>query len=140
MHRRNERGAMVGVEAAVVLPALLLLVGLLVVLATMVLADQAVSGAAAQAARAASSERDVGRAVASAKDVASLTLAESGVDCLDTSVAVDAGGLKAPVGTPSKVTVTVTCRATFGVSFPGFPQSRVVEAVASSPVDTYRTR
>lgn len=140
MTRRRERGASTAVEAAVIVPALLLIVGLVVVLARVALAEQTVGGAAAQAARAASVERTVFAAITSAQAVAASTLRESGVACLDSNVAVQAAGLLAPVGQPSIVTVTVTCQADLGVGLPGLPTTRTLTATKSSPVDSYRSR
>lgn len=131
---------MVGVEAAVVLPVMLLFVGLVIVLANLAIADQMVTNAASQAARAASIERNTSTAVSAARSAATEALREAGVECARTSIDVNAAGLHAPVGTPATVSVTVTCQATFGVSLPGFPKSRETRATATSPVDVYRTR
>lgn len=130
----------VAVEAAIILPVLLLIVGLLVVLAGQALASMAVSSAAAQGARAASIERDTGAAVTAARQVVAVSLAESGVQCRSSHVGVDAGGLRSPVGVAAHVTVTVRCQVEFGVGLPGFPQSQTLTASKSSPVDTYRSR
>ena len=131
---------MVAVETAIILPVLLGMVGLLVVLATGALAQMAVDSAASQAARAASLERDTGTATASARHVAASTLTESGTTCRTSNVAVNAAGLRAPLGTPATVSVTVTCTVDLQVGLPGFPSSRTLTATKSSPVDTYRSR
>lgn len=60
--RRDERGLAVSVEAAVVLPAIVLFLGLLLTLGRVVLAEQHVGAAASAGARAASLERTVGQA------------------------------------------------------------------------------
>lgn len=139
MHR-GERGAMVAVETALILPILLGMVGLLIVLASSAQASMAVASAASQAARAASLERDTSTAVGAARDVATSTLAESGIECRSSSVSVNAGGLKAPLGAVASVSVTVTCTVDFGVGLPGFPTTRTLSATKTSPVDTYRSR
>ena len=131
---------MVAVETAIILPVLLGMVGLLVVLATGALAQMAVDSAASQAARAASLERDTGTATASARQVAASTLTESGTTCRNSNVAVNAAGLRAPLGTPAVVSVTVTCTVDLQVGLPGFPSTRTLTATKSSPVDTYRSR
>lgn len=131
---------MVAVETAIILPILLGMVGLLVVLATGALAQMTVNSAASQAARAASLERDTGTATASARQVAASTLTESGTTCRTSNVAVNAGGLRAPLGTPATVSVTVTCTVDLQVGLPGFPSTRTLTATKSSPVDTYRSR
>ena len=53
---------------------------------------------------------------------------------------MNAAGLRAPLGTPATVSVTVSCTVDFGVGLPGFPQTRTLTATKSSPVDTYRSR
>ena len=131
---------MVAVETAIILPILLGMVGLLVVLATGALAQMTVNSAASQAARAASLERDTGTATASARQVAASTLTESGNTCRTSNVAVNAAGLRAPLGTPATVSVTVTCTVDLQVGLPGFPSTRTLTATKSSPVDTYRSR
>lgn len=131
---------MVAVETAIILPVLLAMVGLLVVLATGALAQMTVDSAASQAARAASLERDTGTATASARQVAASTLTESGNTCRTSNVAVNAAGLRAPLGTPATVSVTVTCTVDLQVGLPGFPSTRTLTATKSSPVDTYRSR
>ena len=131
---------MVAVETAIILPVLLGMVGLLVVLATGALAQMTVDSAASQAARAASLERDTGTATASARQVAASTLTESGTTCRTSNVAVNASGLRAPLGTPATVSVTVTCTVDLQVGLPGFPSTRTLTATKTSPVDTYRSR
>lgn len=138
--KRRERGMMVAVETALVLPVLLLMVGLLIVLARGHLATMTVGSAAAQAARAASLERDTPTALTAARNVASSTLEESGVECRSRHVTVNTGGLSAPLGTAASVSVTVTCVVDYGVGLPGFPDIRTLTATRTSPVDTYRTR
>ncbi len=138
--RGDERGAMVAVETALILPILLGMIGLLIVLAASAQTSMAVGSAASQAARAASLERDTGAATAAAHTVAASTLTESGIDCRSHTVTVNAGGLNAPLGTVAGVSVTVTCTVDLGVGFPGFPDSRTLTATRTSPVDTYRSR
>lgn len=140
MRPKDQRGMMIAVETAIIIPVLLLVIGLLVVLAHQALANLAVSSAASQAARAASIERDPGAATGAARTVAGSSLAESGVDCRSSNVAVDASGLRAPLGTPANVSVTVTCEVDFGIGLPGLPSSKTLSATKTSPVDTYRTR
>jgi hypothetical protein len=63
------------------------------------------------------------------------------VRCSSQWVDIDTGGLAAPVGTPAKVTATVTCIADLSdLSMPGLPGSRTITATMSSPIDTYRER
>lgn len=138
--RPDQRGAMAAVEAALILPVLLLMVGLTVVLAQDQLAQQAVSSAAAQGARAASVERTPATATTAAHQVVTSTLSEAGIQCSSTSVAVNAAGLTAAIGARAQVSVTVSCQIDFQVGFPGFPASRTLTQTGTSPVDTHRSR
>ncbi|WP_166850883.1 TadE/TadG family type IV pilus assembly protein [Isoptericola sp. BMS4] len=137
--RDRERGS-TSLELAVLAPALLVLLALIVVAGRVAVAHQAVDGAAAQAARAASLERTPGAAADRAHAVAAATLDNSGLHCTGTSVAVDTGGFAAPVGTPASVTATVTCTVDLsGLPVPGVgPQT--ITKTASSALDTYRER
>lgn len=138
--RVTERGVAVAVEAALVIPALVLFVGLVIVLARGMLVDQAVGAAASQAARAASLERSASDATSAAHAIAAASLADAGARCQSSSVDVDAAGLTAPLGTPARVEVVVTCTIDHEVGLPGFPATRTISASATSPVDTYRGR
>lgn len=138
--RRHERGHAAAVEAAVILPVLVLFVALVIVLARDALTQQAIGAAASQAARAASLERSTTSARTSAESAAGFALGDAGVSCAQQSVAVDASGLRAPLGTPSSVSVTVTCVVSYGVALPGFPHQRRWSETRTSPVDTYRGR
>lgn len=137
--RRCERGFMVAIEAALLLPVLLLVVGLVIVLGRSALAEQAVGAAAANAARAASIERTIPDATAAAVSTARVSLGESSTTCAHQSVSVNAAGLASPPGVPASVSVTVTCRVIYGLSLPGFPTQAEVTATRSSPVDTFRS-
>ncbi|RMB57038.1 TadE/TadG family type IV pilus assembly protein [Tessaracoccus antarcticus] len=136
----DERGYMVAIEAALLLPVLLLVVGLVIVLGRSALAEQAVGAAAANAARAASMERTIPGATASATTTARVSLGESSITCAHQSVSVNAAGLASAPGVPASVSVTVTCQVIFKLSLPGFPSQSDVSATRSSPVDTFRSR
>ena len=137
---RLERGHSVAVEAAIILPVLVLFVALVVILARDALAQQAIGAAASQAARAASLERSTAAAQSSAQSVAGSALGDAGIACTQHSITVDASGLRGPLGSQSSVSVTVTCVVSYGVSLPGFPQQRRWSETRTSPVDTYRGR
>lgn len=138
--RRRERGHAVAIEAAIILPVLVLFVGLVIVLARDALVQQAVGAAASQAARAASLERSALTAGSSAESVATAALVDMGVSCQERRVTVDAAGLRSPLGTPASVSATVTCVVAYDVTLPGFPQQRRISETRTSPVDTYRGR
>lgn len=138
--RNDERGYMVAIEAALLLPVLLLLVGLVIVLGRSALAEQAVGAAAANAARAASMERTISDATAAATTTFGVSLGESSTICAHQSVSVNAAGIVSPPGVPASVSVTVTCEVVFNLSLPGFPAQSEVRATRTSPIDTFRSR
>lgn len=131
---------MSAVEAAIIIPALVLLVGLVIVLARDALAQQAVASAAQQAARAVSVERTSSEGIAAASMVVTASLEDSGIECASRSVTVDAAGLGASLGSRATVSVTVSCDVVYGVSLPGFRPTRNIVETRNSPVDTYRSR
>lgn len=130
----RERGLAVSVEAAVLLPALVLFIGLLITLARVALAEQAIGSAAAAAARAAtlSSRGMEARASAAAADA----LDERQAPCGSTTVSVSLGmEAKRQV-----VRVRVECTVNLAdVSLPLIPGSMNVSAERSSPVDPLRS-
>lgn len=126
------------IEATIIIPALVLFVALVIVLARDTLAQQAVGASASQAARAASLERSPRSARSAAASVAVSALLDAGVSCRSQQVTVDTSALSAPAGDPSSISVTVTCVVVHDVGLPGFPQQRRVSETRTSPVDTYR--
>lgn len=136
----SQRGSAVAVEAALIIPALAMFVALLVVLAQTALAQQAVTAASNEAARAASLERTTVQARRAASETLGQALLEAGVNCVEQSAAVDVAGVTAPLGNSSAVSVSVTCLIRFDLSLPGFPRERTVTGHGTSPVDTYRGR
>ncbi|MGV8847397.1 pilus assembly protein [Tessaracoccus sp.] len=138
--RRGERGHALAIEAAIIFPALVLFVALVIVLAREEVTQQAVGAAASQAARAASLERSAQVARTAAESAAGSALADAGAPCSQQLISVDASGLRAPLGTPSFVSVTVTCVLEHDLGFPGFPQHRRMSETRTSPVDTHRGR
>lgn len=137
--RRDDRGHMVAIEAALLLPILLLIVGLVIVLGRNALAEQAVGAAAANAARAASMERTIAAAVSAATTTTGISLGESSTTCAHQSVSVNAAGITSPPRTPASVSVTVSCQVIFDLALPGFPSQAQVHATRTSPVDTFRS-
>lgn len=137
---RPERGHAVAIEATIIIPALVLFVALVIVLARDSLAQQAVGASASQAARAASLERSPVSARAAAESAAGSALVDAGIFCRSRQIMVDTTGLNAPRGDPSSLSVTVTCVIEYDVRLPGFPQQRSISETRRSPVDTYRGR
>ena len=136
----SERGS-ASVEAAVGVPAFLLLVGLLVLGGRTAIAQQAVQAAASDAARAASIARTVSTARADASSAAHTSLTNQHLDCATTAVAVDTVAFGTPVGTPGQVSATVTCALRLDdIGLPGIAGTKTITATMSSPLDTYRGR
>jgi Flp pilus assembly protein TadG len=131
---RDERGS-IAVEVAVIAPALLFLMLLVVYAGKVSEADGNVERAASDAARAASLRQDPGDATADAQDTAAANLAAAGVPCLTLTTIVDTDDFS-PGGT---VTVTVRCEASMeDVTLLGVPGRRTFTASAVEVIDTYR--
>jgi Flp pilus assembly protein TadG len=138
---RDERGHAPAIEAAVIIPGLVLIIGLIVVLAQVSLAQQDLRAIASSAARAAALERSPAAGERNALEVVERGLAQHGVACASRSAAVDAAGLAAPLGTEAEVTVRLRCTVALSeVTLPLLPGSVALEVEADSPVDRYRAR
>lgn len=136
----RERGS-VTLELAILAPALILVLGLLVLGGRVEVAASAVEQATAAAARAASLERSVAAAQIAAESAVDRETAARDIRCVTTTVEVDASGLTAPLGTSASVTVRASCTVTMtDLAVPGLPGSRTITAEATSAVDRYRTR
>jgi Flp pilus assembly protein TadG len=132
---RDERGS-VAVEVAVIAPALLFLMLLVVYAGKVSEANGNVERAAADAARAASLRQHPTDATADAEATAAENLAASGVPCLNLTTTVDTDDF-APGGT---VTVTVRCEASMAeVTLLGVPGRRTFTATAVEVIDAYRS-
>jgi Flp pilus assembly protein TadG len=125
------------IEAAVVAPALLLFI-LLVMLAGRVSSAQLrVEEAARDAARAASLARTAGQGAADASSTAQASLDGAGTSCGSFSVEPNLGGFR-PGGS---VTVTVRCTTQLSDLAPlPVPGSKTLSASATAPIDTYRSQ
>lgn len=139
-HRSVRDTGSVALEAAVLTPALLA-VGLLIVAAGRIaVAHTRVESAAASAARAASLARSLPTGIDAARSEAATSLAGDHITCATTAVQVH-GNYTAPLGTPTSVTVKVSCTASLSdLALPGLPGSRTVTAAATSPLDSWRGR
>ena len=131
---RGERGS-IAVEVAVIAPALLFLMLLVVYAGKVSEADGNVERAVADAARAASLRQHPADATRDAQIVAAANLSASGVPCLTLSTTVDTNDFE-PGGT---VSVTVRCEASMkDVTLLGVPGHRTFTATAVEIIDTYR--
>jgi Flp pilus assembly protein TadG len=130
----DERGS-IAVEVAVIAPALLFLMLLVVFAGKVSEADGNVERAASDAARAASLRQHPGDATTDAQETAAANLAVAGVPCLSLTTTVDTENF-GPGGT---VTVTVRCEASMAdVTLLGVPGRRTFTATAVEVIDTYR--
>lgn len=136
--RMGERGS-AALEMAVVAPALLGIIALMIFGGRYALATQTVNAAAAAAARAASIERTAGTAKSSAAATAAATLSNQDLRCVSTQVDVDTSGFATEVGQAAMVEVSVTCAVSMA-GLVGMPGSLTLSATASSPLDIYRER
>jgi len=137
---RQERGSAT-IEAVILAPAFLLFIGLIIGAGRVAMAHQSVEAAAAEAARSASVARTADQARAEATAGADHALTNQGVRCASLTVTVDTSGFSVPVGTPAKVTATISCVVSLAeLSVPGMPGTVQVVASVGSPLDTFRGR
>ena len=121
VRRDAERGSAT-VELTLLVPALVLVLGLLVAGGRIWFARTTVTEAAQTAARAASLARAPGPAAADGRDAALATLSTAGLRCTSRSVQVGTAAFAVPVGTPATVRATVRCTVPLGdVLLPGLP-------------------
>ena len=132
--RTDERGS-IAVEVAVIAPALLFLMLLVVFAGKVAEADGNVERAASDAARAASLRQDPADATADAQTTAAANLAAAGVPCRTLTTIVDTDDFR-PGGI---VTVTVRCEASMvDVTLLGVPGRLTFTATAVEVVDRFR--
>ena len=132
---RSERGS-ISVEVAVIAPAFVFLMLLVVYAGKVSEADGNVERAAAEGARAASLRQNPAAAVDDARAVVEANLAAAGVPCSQLDTSVDTSMFE-PGGT---VTVTVRCDASMAdVTLLGVPGTRSFTATSTEVIDTYRS-
>jgi Flp pilus assembly protein TadG len=128
-------------ELTILTPAVLLLLGLVIVAGRIEIAHQAIDGASQAAAREASLARTPQAARAAATRAATANLAAHNLHCTGVTVSVDTTGFAVAAGNPAQVTARVTCTLDLGdLALPGMPGSRTVTSQAVSVLDTYRAR
>src|SRR5690348_207709 len=110
--RRDERGS-AAIEAAILAPPLLALIGLAIVGGRIQIAGGAIEHAAHDAARAASISRTKAAAYHNATAAANATLNQQGLHCTSLTVEANLAGFDIPVGQPATVRVSVTCVVDF---------------------------
>ena len=137
---RGEAGS-VAVEIALLAPALVLVLALLVAGGRLWFARTTVVEAAQTSARAASLARTPGEGSAAGGEAGRQSMTTAGLRCATSSVEVSVAAFAVPVGTPATVTSDVTCRVAFGdLLLPGMPGSIQLDARGSAALDTYRAR
>lgn len=137
---RNERGS-ASVELVIVVPALMLMLGLLIAGGRLWFARATVAEAANSAARSASLARSAGSAQQAGDAAGRQSLATAGLNCAGASVAIDTSAFQVPVGTPATVRSSVSCEVPFAdVLLPGMPGAIRLSSDGSSALDTYRSR
>lgn len=138
--RGVERGS-VTVELALVVPALVLVLGLLVAGGRLWFARAAVVESAHSAARAASLARSAGTAASDGRAAGRASLSTAGLRCSGAAIDVGTEAFGVPVGTPAVVRSTVTCSVPLGdVVLPGLPGSIRLSGDGAAALDTYRSR
>jgi Flp pilus assembly protein TadG len=136
----DQRGA-AAVELTLLVPALLLMLGLVVCGGRVWFARTTVNEAAQTAARAASLARSAYEAASAGQDAGSQSLATAGMHCKSRSISINTAAFGVPAGTPSTVTSTVLCTVDFSdVFLPGWPGSMALTGYGSAALDTYRAR
>ncbi len=137
VHRRalvGDRGS-VAVELAVVAPAFLILMLLVVFAGRVSEADGNVRRATSEAARAASLRQHPADGTADAQAVAEANLTAAGVPCTELTVDIDTEDFRAG----GSVTVTVICTTSMAdVTLLGVPGERTFQARAVEVIDRYR--
>lgn len=137
---RGDAGS-ITLEVAILAPALLLLLGLLIFAGRVGVARSAVEHSAAVAARDASMARTADAARVAASDAMLRELGSQDIDCSSASLAVDTTGFAVPLGQPAVVHVTVTCVVSIAdLAIAGLPGERVLTASFVSPLDAHRAR
>ncbi|WP_371648024.1 MULTISPECIES: TadE/TadG family type IV pilus assembly protein [unclassified Streptomyces] len=129
------------IEAAIILPVLIMFLCLAVAGGRIVTSGAKLDAAAQDAAREASIHRTAAAAQSAARSAADESLQDQGIACASTSVSIDTGGLRVPVGQVGTVTVTVTCTVPLAeLLLPGLPGAKTLTSTATSVVDQYRQR
>lgn len=136
---RSHDDGSVSLEAAILAPALLVLVGVLILAARVSLAHQTVDAAAVHAARAASVSRTPSEADNMARASALTYLNNEGLRCESLDITHTTSGVTKAAGQSSTVSTTITCHVpTADLLIPGLSGTRTITASASSVVDTFR--
>ncbi|MGD8216043.1 TadE/TadG family type IV pilus assembly protein [Aestuariimicrobium sp. Y1814] len=134
---RGSRGMSPAVEAVVIVPLVLLLVGVMTAGFRLWQGRAEVTDVAGAAARAASQARSTAEANRRIQAV----VGSNPLPCDNPRVSADLSGFGRPAGADAQVAVTITCRVAFAdLLVPGLPGGRQVSATGTAPLDPYRKR
>lgn len=137
---RRDAGS-ITLELTILAPAVLALLGLVIVAGCIEIAGGAVEQASAAAAREASLARSPEAARQAATQAAMDNLSDQDLHCTDLVVVVDSAGFSVPVGSSAYVSARVSCTVELGdISVPGMPGSRTLTSETQSTLDRYRSR
>jgi Flp pilus assembly protein TadG len=132
---RDERGA-AATELVLVTPVLLALLFLVVLAGRLALTNSDVTGAARDAARAASLERNAGAAQVAAQQSAEANLERQGTHCDQLSVDTNVDNFR----NGGSVRVEVTCDVALGdLALLAIPGTKPVSGHATEVIDVYRS-
>ncbi len=139
---RDERGLALSTEFVVLVPALMIVLALTIGGGRLALARLSVQQWTESAARAASLARDASAARAAADAVVGADAASAGLRCAGGwSLTVEVAAFAQPLGGPGRVSAGVACRVPLAdLLLPGIPGEIVVDAQASSALDSHRGR
>jgi Flp pilus assembly protein TadG len=128
-------------ELAILAPAILALLSLVIAAGRIEVAGSSVEQAASAAARDASLARTGTAARAVAAQTARDSLQSQGVTCSALKVSVDTSGFAVAPGLPAQVRVSIACTVPLSdLAVPGMPGTRTMRAQMASPLDRYRSR
>ena len=140
MSGTSERGSAT-LELAIIGPALIVLLAVVIAAGRIQVAGGAVEQAAAAGAREASIARSPAAAAAIAEAAATRVLTQQDLDCAALTVTTDTSGYAAPVGQVGQVGATVTCVVPLSdLGVPVLPGARTLTAQSTSVLDRYRGR
>ncbi|KUJ38360.1 hypothetical protein ADL25_24350 [Streptomyces sp. NRRL F-5122] len=141
VHRLRSDEGSAAIEAAIILPALIMFLCMAIAGGRIVTSGAKIDSAAEDAAREASIHRTAAAAQSAARSAAADSLSDQGITCASANVDIDTGGLSVPVGQVGTVTVTVTCTVNLSdLLLPGVPGAKTLTSTATSVVDQYRQR
>jgi Flp pilus assembly protein TadG len=138
---RGQRGMAAGLELAILVPAFMIMLGLIVAGGRIWFVRTAIVEASYSGARAASLERSAAEARTAGRQATIDQLAMKDVRCTDREIRLDVSGFDAPIGSQASVTNEVRCRISFGdVVLPGIGGSLRLAGWSRAAIDSYRER